>query len=112
MWSCSTALGDGQVEAGEKVVRPTYRIPEWSSRAEEEYIGEDGSLDLFPDTDAVLVVVWPSFGELTFPHRAHALAASVQDGRDADFAFFFLLLDPLPVFLLRLLAQQIKRCRD
>jgi hypothetical protein len=45
---------------------------------------------------------------LTFPHRAHALAASVQDGRDIDFAFFFLLLDPLPVFLLRLLAQQIK----
>ena len=24
-----------------KLVRPTYRIPEWSSRAEKEFIGED-----------------------------------------------------------------------
>jgi hypothetical protein len=30
-----------QSKPGKKLVRPTYRIPEWSSRAEEEYSCED-----------------------------------------------------------------------
>src|SRR5215831_12072561 len=30
-----------QLKPATKLVRPTYRIPEWSSRAEEEFIGED-----------------------------------------------------------------------
>src|SRR6476646_963759 len=32
---------NGVVKPMTKLVKPTYRIPEWSSRAEEEYIGED-----------------------------------------------------------------------
>jgi hypothetical protein len=30
-----------QLKPATKLVRPTYRIPEWSSRAEEEFIGKD-----------------------------------------------------------------------
>ena len=30
-----------QSKPGKKLVRPTYRIPEWSSRAEEEFICKD-----------------------------------------------------------------------
>jgi hypothetical protein len=32
---------NGAVKPVLKLVRPTYRIPEWSSRAEEEFIGDD-----------------------------------------------------------------------